>query len=182
MSQKIFVCSDIHGFYTPLKAALKEKGFDEKNPDHILMVLGDYEDRGQEAVKLFKFLLKLQKKGRLMAIRGNHEDLILKLVSEIMREGKTYNTAHYSNGTIGTLAQFANDPEITRKFNEWETLSESETACLGSALAAAVGIGDFESIKAAVDSVVKTKKTYEPTGADYSEAYENYNKLDKMLN
>ena len=63
-----------------------------------------------------------------------------------------------------------------------KTLSESETACLGSALAAAVGIGDFESIKAAVDSVVKTKKTYEPTGADYSEAYENYNKLDKMLN
>ena len=63
-----------------------------------------------------------------------------------------------------------------------KTLSESETACLGSALAAAVGIGDFDSLKTAVDSVVKTKKTYAPTGLDYTEAYDKYNKLDKMLN
>lgn len=63
-----------------------------------------------------------------------------------------------------------------------KTLSESETACLGSALAAAVGIGDFTSLKEAVDSVVKVKRTYEPTGADYSKAYEAYCKLDKLLN
>ena len=63
-----------------------------------------------------------------------------------------------------------------------KTLTESETACLGSALAAAVGIGEFASPKEAVDSVVKTKKVYEPTGIDYTEAYENYCKLDKLLN
>lgn len=63
-----------------------------------------------------------------------------------------------------------------------KTLSESETACLGTALAAAVGIGEFDSIKDAVDSVVKTKKTYVPSDNDYTQAYENYNKLDKMLN
>ena len=63
-----------------------------------------------------------------------------------------------------------------------KTLSESETACLGSALAAAVGVGDFATLKEAVDSVVKTSKTYEPSGDDYTEAYEKYNKLDKLLN
>lgn len=63
-----------------------------------------------------------------------------------------------------------------------KTLTESETACLGSALAAAVGVGEFDSLKTAVDSVVKTKKVYEPTGLDYTEAYENYCKLDKLLN
>ncbi len=63
-----------------------------------------------------------------------------------------------------------------------KTLSESETACLGSALAAAVGIGDFASLKEAVDSVVKVKRTYEPTGADYTKAYEAYCSLDKLLN
>ncbi len=63
-----------------------------------------------------------------------------------------------------------------------KTLSESETACLGSALAAAVGIGDFTSLKEAVDSVVKVKHIYEPTGADYTMAYEAYCKLDKLLN
>ena len=63
-----------------------------------------------------------------------------------------------------------------------KTLSESETACLGSALAAAVGVGDFASLKEAVDSVVKVKRTYEPTGADYTKAYEAYCELDKLLN
>ena len=63
-----------------------------------------------------------------------------------------------------------------------KTLSESETACLGSALAAAVGVGEFASLKEAVDSVVKVKRTYEPTGADYTKAYEAYCKLDKLLN
>ena len=63
-----------------------------------------------------------------------------------------------------------------------KTLSESETACLGTALAAAVGIGDYTSLKDAVDNIVKTKKTYEPSGVDYSAAYESYVKLDKLLN
>ena len=63
-----------------------------------------------------------------------------------------------------------------------KTLTESETACLGSALAAAVGVGDFSSLKDAVDSVVKVKSTYQPTGADYTTAYENYSKLDNLLN
>ncbi len=63
-----------------------------------------------------------------------------------------------------------------------KTLTESETGCLGTALAAAVGVGDFASITEAVDSVVKIKKVYEPTGADYTEAYESYTKLDKILN
>ena len=63
-----------------------------------------------------------------------------------------------------------------------KTLSESETACLGSALAAAVGIGDYTSLKDAVDKIVKTKTTYEPSDADYSSAYKSYVKLDQLLN
>ncbi len=63
-----------------------------------------------------------------------------------------------------------------------KTLTESETGCLGTALAAAVGIGDFATLTEAVDSVVKIKKVYEPAGADYTEAYAAYTKLDKTLN
>ncbi len=63
-----------------------------------------------------------------------------------------------------------------------KTLTESETGCLGTALAAAVGVGDFKSLAEAADSVVKIKKVYEPTGADYTEAYAAYIELDKTLN
>ena len=65
---------------------------------------------------------------------------------------------------------------------ELSTLAEGETACLGTALCAAVGIGDFESIEAAADSIVRTAKTYAPTGADYEAAYARYCELDRKMN
>ncbi len=62
-----------------------------------------------------------------------------------------------------------------------KTLLEPETACLGSALAAAVGIGDFSDILSAANSVVKTDKCYCPSGADYSVAFERYCALDNKM-
>ena len=43
-----FVCSDIHGFYKEWMKSLKEAGFNKNNPEHILIVLGDVFDRGNE--------------------------------------------------------------------------------------------------------------------------------------
>lgn len=63
-----------------------------------------------------------------------------------------------------------------------KSLSEGETACLGTALVAAVGAGEFSSIEKAAANTVRIKKIYEPTGADYSVAYENYINLDKLMN
>lgn len=65
---------------------------------------------------------------------------------------------------------------------ELSTLKEGETACLGSALCAAVGIGVYENLTAASDAVVKTAKTYKPTGVDYTEAYNRYCELDNLVN
>jgi len=62
------------------------------------------------------------------------------------------------------------------------TVSESETACLGTAILAAVGVGEYESVSAAADAIVKGKAEYNPSGASYTEAYEKYCKLDKLLN
>ena len=62
------------------------------------------------------------------------------------------------------------------------TVTEDETACLGSALCAAVGIGVFESLKCACESAVTTKKSYIPSGADYEAAYRAFIELDEKLN
>lgn len=62
------------------------------------------------------------------------------------------------------------------------TVSESETACLGSAILAAVGAGEFNSISEAADSIIKGKSEFTPSGVSYDEAYEKYCKLDKLLN
>ncbi len=58
------------------------------------------------------------------------------------------------------------------------TLNNEETACLGSAILAAVSIGVFDSVEAACDKVVSLKDTYEPTGTDYSDCYRRFCELE----
>lgn len=65
---------------------------------------------------------------------------------------------------------------------ELRTVTESETACLGTAILAAVGIGAFDSIEQAAGTLVKPKKSYSPDGTDYEDAYNKYVELDKLLN
>lgn len=62
------------------------------------------------------------------------------------------------------------------------TLKNSEAACLGSAILAGVGIGVFPSVEGACEKLVKTDKVYEPSGIDYKKAYEEYCKLDELMN
>ncbi len=62
------------------------------------------------------------------------------------------------------------------------TLQEKESACLGSAILAGVGCGAFSSIEEACASIVATKSFYQPSGADYTLPYQQYKKLDSLLN
>ena len=61
------------------------------------------------------------------------------------------------------------------------TLKNKETACLGSAILAAVGIGAFESVEQAA-KLISLDKTYESRGVDYTECYQRYLTYDKLLN
>ena len=62
------------------------------------------------------------------------------------------------------------------------TVSESETACLGCAVFAAVGIGAFPSVSDAAGKLVRPDKRYVPSGADYEEAYRRFAALDEKMN
>lgn len=96
--KKLFVISDIHGHCTLLKAALDQAGFDREDPTHWLIGCGDYFDRGNENVEVLKFLERVPRK---VLLRGNHEDLLLKL----LQSGKVL-PHHYINGTMQTLQDF----------------------------------------------------------------------------
>lgn len=110
----LFVISDIHSCYGPMIAVLKEKNFFESK-NNILVVIGDALDRGPDARKIIDFLLSLHKEGRLIYIKGNHEDLFLECIQEI-EDGGIFQIVcgmshHYSNGTFSTLLQIANMSE-----------------------------------------------------------------------
>ena len=103
--KKYFVMSDIHSFYNEMITALKLKGFDDKNPDHILVVCGDLFDRGPDTNKVFDFVWFLARAERLIYIYGNHEELLQDCVREIRnKRGISYH--HISNGTFDTVVQF----------------------------------------------------------------------------
>ena len=70
--------------------------------------------------------------------------------------------------------------DVTGK--ELTTVCEGETACLGTAIIAAVGVGDFSSIDEAAKGFVKTKKHYAPAGDNYEEAYRRFISLDEKMN
>lgn len=61
------------------------------------------------------------------------------------------------------------------------TLKNKETACLGAAILAGVGIGLFKSVEEAA-CMIRTVYTYSPSGEDYSEVYERYCAVDSIMN
>jgi predicted phosphodiesterase len=99
--KKYFVVSDVHSFYSELKEALDKAGFDINNEEHILIVNGDLFDRGNETLELYRFIKKVPKRRRVM-IKGNHEQLYLKLLNKNFP-----NSYDYSNGTVRTFCNIA---------------------------------------------------------------------------
>lgn len=104
---KYFVFSDVHGYYSLLKSELDKKGFDINNDNHMLISIGDNFDRGPENYKMYQFLVQMKKLNKIILVKGNHEDLFLKL---LFRRKATY--VDTINGTYNTLIEF------TSKFSD----------------------------------------------------------------
>ena len=97
---KLFVCSDIHGFYDELREALDDAGFDENNNDHFLIVCGDTTDRGTQPSEVISYLSKLIIQNKCVVIKGNHEQLMLDCIN------RRYPGSHdYSNGTFDSICE-----------------------------------------------------------------------------
>ena len=64
--EKITIFGDIHGDYSTMKKLMKDAhGF--------FIFLGDYEDRGREALEVYEEVLKLYVEGKAVMLKGNHE-------------------------------------------------------------------------------------------------------------
>lgn len=98
MKKKIFVVSDIHGHFTLMKNALDQAGYEAENEAHILLCCGDYFDRGKENKEVLAYFERAK---RAVLLRGNHEDMLLKL----LQTGRVL-PHHYINGSLQTLQDF----------------------------------------------------------------------------
>lgn len=105
---KLFVVSDIHGFYDELIDALNKAGFDKDNEEHWLISCGDHWDRGSQPVAVMRYLMELPRK---VLVKGNHEQLFI----DCCRRGY-YGNHDISNGTFETICNLGGATE-GRSFN-----------------------------------------------------------------
>ncbi|MBQ9116351.1 MAG: metallophosphoesterase [Clostridia bacterium] len=116
----LYVVADVHGFLGAMKKALDRAGFFDDPEPHKLVICGDILDRGKEAKELVDFLCELQKKGMLVFVNGNHDDLFIKALQEIAAGGvaavsNSLFSYHYLNGTWDSLLQLAEMNESQAK-------------------------------------------------------------------
>jgi serine/threonine protein phosphatase 1 len=71
---RILAIGDIHGCLTALDALL---ALVAPQPDDLLITLGDYADRGPDSRGVIDRLIELRAKHRLVALRGNHDVMML---------------------------------------------------------------------------------------------------------
>ena len=98
VKKKLFVTTDIHGHASKLKEALKEAGFDRNNDDHVLVVCGDFFDRGKENRSVYTYIDGLKNK---ILINGNHEHNL----ETVLLNGKLTLSDHM-NGMERTIQEF----------------------------------------------------------------------------
>lgn len=100
--KKIFAVSDIHGNYQALKKALDNAGFDEDSDSHLLVVLGDHFDRGEESLTVYQYLKKLTDKNKAITIMGNHDLMFIDYLEGTVLDPFNY----FRNGERETFADF----------------------------------------------------------------------------
>ncbi len=117
MKKKIFAVSDIHGFYTELKDCLEESGYDENDPNNLLIVCGDLFDRGSESALVYAYLKRLSDENKAIVLRGNHDSMMIEYL-----DGTSISPFNYIyNGTRETFADFLHE---TAPFESWCLLRE----------------------------------------------------------
>jgi serine/threonine protein phosphatase 1 len=103
---KFFVSSDIHSAFTPWMKALNEAGFDENNPEHMIVVCGDLFDRMDESLQVYDFVKDMLDRDKLIYVKGNHESLM----EDCLSRGFPYSYDR-SNGTEKSIIDLAPDAE-----------------------------------------------------------------------
>lgn len=114
----MFVFSDPHGCLNATLEGLKQVGYDETNPYHKLICLGDFTDRGEQTLALYQYLYELETTGRAIVLAGNHTKFLIEYL-----DGTVISPFNYiNNGVDETLADFLHR---TRPFESWCMIDEN---------------------------------------------------------
>jgi len=119
MANRTFAVGDIHGDLVALEKTLaKLPPLDDKD---TMILMGDYVDRGDKSAQVIEYVRKeLPKRvpGKLVALRGNHEDGWLRVASG----GWPEFVIPVANGCLATLRSYRNQACIDGEIPSREEL------------------------------------------------------------
>ncbi len=83
---KLFALSDIHGRTIGLEE-FEELGFDGDNPDHHIVILGDYFDRHEDNHGIYLEMVSLRNKfkNRVHLLEGNHDGFMKEFIEGTLK-------------------------------------------------------------------------------------------------
>lgn len=84
MAEKYLCVGDIHGRNDLLQRLLKRA--EAEYPEHRLLFLGDYVDRGPDSFSVVDTIKKLCEAGRASAVMGNHEAMMIDYIKTGMEK------------------------------------------------------------------------------------------------
>ena len=119
---------DIHGCYRALTALAAYVPFQQ---DDLIITLGDYVNRGPDTCAVLDWLIEYSKKGELVALRGNHEIMMLQArdsdrdFNRWMDCGGDATLRSYS--PVGGSGRLAHVPESHWQFLDEQTRAWFET-------------------------------------------------------
>jgi serine/threonine protein phosphatase 1 len=105
--QLVYAVGDVHGCYDLLKSALaqiaEDAAIEAKGRTPVLVLLGDYIDRGPDSAKVLQALVWLRRRGEfaLRLLKGNHEQALLGFLEEPEKGGPWLDF-----GGVQTLASY----------------------------------------------------------------------------
>lgn len=113
--RKIFI-SDIHSNFTKMCALLENVKYSQH--DDVLIIGGDYFDRGKEAEKVAKWLEQVHTHKNVVLIKGNHDIWLEYLLedtdfSDVAKYNEVDNMiSNTNNGGLGTIEQLCNREDV----------------------------------------------------------------------
>ncbi len=73
--RRVLAIGDIHGKFSRLLNLIHKVNFDPEQD--FLILLGDYIDRGEENMRCLRWAKEMSEKKNVIALRGNHEQMML---------------------------------------------------------------------------------------------------------
>lgn len=114
---RLIAIGDIHGCNIALKSLIKEIN---PQPEDIIVTLGDYVDRGPDTRGVIDTLVELGTVTRVVAIRGNHEEMML----SVLHDGAPHHE-WLRHGGVETLDSYGFDGNLDFLPPEHERFLES---------------------------------------------------------